>query len=51
MLAHRWGRWDRRLPLTLGDVFDDREALVARDPATGRMLGAPSTATPGRPQE
>ena len=47
--ARRWGRWDRRLPLTLAYVFDVRQSLVARDPATGRMLAARSTSLLGAP--
>jgi hypothetical protein len=41
--ARRWGRWDRRLPLTTAYLSGPRASLVARDPRTGRILVARST--------
>jgi hypothetical protein len=42
--ARRWGTWDRRLPLTTTGAFGPRGGLIARDPRTGRIVGARSTA-------
>jgi hypothetical protein len=42
--ARRWGRWDRRLALTTAYLSGPRASLAARDPRTGRILVARSTA-------
>ncbi len=42
--ARRWGRWDRRLPLTAAYLSGPRASLAARDPRTSRILVAQSTA-------
>ncbi|HMJ35289.1 MAG TPA: VCBS repeat-containing protein [Baekduia sp.] len=42
--ARRWGRWDRRLPLTTAYLNGVRAGLAARDPRTGRIMVALSRA-------